>query len=1013
MADNKKRFVLELTARDQAEKVLKALGRTGFKEARRLGRGFNQVAEKDLPKVRREVGRVGRAMKSAFGKTGRLLRSSFIPALLGVATAFAGLSTIKAAAQNAAAFQLAIGEVETILPETTRDVGRLTEELLKLSVAQGENEVIVAKGMYQTISAGITDAADAMQVLDVAGRLAIGGLADTATTVNVITTVLNAFQMSASKAGHVADVLFTTVRQGKTTISELSAAIAVALPSANALGVSFEEVSAAIATLTKQGFTTSEATTLLNALFSQLAKRAVDINKAMSKVGFSFNDQTLKTRELRDVLEELRIVTGDSMTRAFDVLGARKESVLALFGLTGIQARVFQTDLEATADASGNLGRAFDKIADKDAFKLQQALQATRVGFLGLGNAVLRSLTEAVEGMGGLTTVQATFEQVALRIKPVITELLDVTAEWVAQFVIAEDGIGRASLKAEQFAIQVGLAFDQMKALGVATGVLDDRTSRLAERTSQRWSRDIEKMGTAWVGIAKEALEEWDHFAVRNRDLINKITANWNNAVTNRQKFWSDDALDESLLQERTKLFNELADAADKYNASGERAAAIEAAKTDAAKEKLVALQAELDLMRELDALGISGFYDTSSLDAFAGQPASSSGYMQDLQAKVSFLGEMTQSITAIAQGSGQELDLLEAQKPFQELLLSLEKAAAVTAAEKLAVRQKEFSVLEEEVRATADSLALSEENVVALDAVLERLKLIAETPDKKSKAPDDPLKGVTTELLRGVPGKEAELALAQMDFDLRSARIDQLYEEGLATLGQAEALRTLNAASLEHQQSMIDTGKLTELNRASMNAFVTGGINQVENALVGVVSGSKSAGEAFKDLAAGIVHSLIRMATQLLVTNILLAIYDAYTTYGQGTRIASTSVSAISALSNPQYAQMMADGGIVNQPTLALLGEAGPEMVLPMSPSRGLTQAGTNAALDRYSGGSGGGGQTIQPVIVINAIDARSGMQFLDAHADRIASGIAAKIGYQADITNAVRRQAGGVPGL
>ena len=70
---------------------------------------------------------------------------------------------------------------------------------------------------------------------------------------DILTTVLNAFKIEAKDVDKVSDVLFTTVRLGKTTLSELSSSLAQVAPLASASGVKFEEIAAAIATLTKQG----------------------------------------------------------------------------------------------------------------------------------------------------------------------------------------------------------------------------------------------------------------------------------------------------------------------------------------------------------------------------------------------------------------------------------------------------------------------------------------------------------------------------------------------------------------------------------------------------------------------------------------------------------------------------------------------------------------------------------------------------------------------------------------
>ncbi len=57
--------------------------------------------------------------------------------------------------------------------------------------------------------------------------------------------------------------------------------------------------------------------------------------------------------------------------------------------------------------------------------------------------------------------------------------------------------------------------------------------------------------------------------------------------------------------------------------------------------------------------------------------------------------------------------------------------------------------------------------------------------------------------------------------------------------------------------------------------------------------------------------------------------------------------------------AAFLADGGIVQKPTLAVVGEAGPEAVIPLSQARGMSPAGLPG------GGNIGGGLTIGQLTV------------------------------------------------
>jgi len=174
---------------------------------------------------------------------------------IGIA-AVAGLGKAVSAASK---FQDAFNEVRTLVDESVVDTKALSESVLDLAAAVGRPPDEVARGLYQVISAGVTDASDAMEVLEVATKASIAGLTDQFTAVDAITTVLNSYSLEISEASHVSDLMFNAVKEGKLTFSDLANNIGVVASSAALAGVSFEEVTAALAVMTKGGLSMEES----------------------------------------------------------------------------------------------------------------------------------------------------------------------------------------------------------------------------------------------------------------------------------------------------------------------------------------------------------------------------------------------------------------------------------------------------------------------------------------------------------------------------------------------------------------------------------------------------------------------------------------------------------------------------------------------------------------------------------------------------------------------------------
>ena len=178
---------------------------------------------------------------------------------IGIAAVAAGAIAVDSI-KFAANFDKAVREVATLTPVIADNLDQVKRQVRELSVSLGTDAVGGAQALYQAISAGVPPE-NALTFLETASKAAIGGVTDTETAVNGLTTVVNAFAVQNVSAEQAADVMFETVKRGKTTFEELSAYMFQIAPLAAATGVSFEEVSAAIATLTAQGTPTSVAAT--------------------------------------------------------------------------------------------------------------------------------------------------------------------------------------------------------------------------------------------------------------------------------------------------------------------------------------------------------------------------------------------------------------------------------------------------------------------------------------------------------------------------------------------------------------------------------------------------------------------------------------------------------------------------------------------------------------------------------------------------------------------------------
>ncbi len=286
------------------------------------------------------------------------LGSKITNATTGMVTSFTNIET------SWAKVQTMLGATSDATAIFEDEINRLTETM---PVTGGKVEILA--GLYQTLSAGITDSAEATEVLEASMKLAIGGATDTYTAVDAVTTIINSYGMSASEATRVSDIMFQTYKMGKITIDELAGGIGSVTAIAAQAGVEFEEVSAAIAVLTQGGIQSDKAITGLVATITAFLKPSEDMIEIVQNLGYETPLAMLKTEGLSESLDMLSGSTGgsaDQLALLFPNIRALKD----VLPLTGEMADDFKDALDAMGTSAGNTEEAFGIMADTTESKM-------------------------------------------------------------------------------------------------------------------------------------------------------------------------------------------------------------------------------------------------------------------------------------------------------------------------------------------------------------------------------------------------------------------------------------------------------------------------------------------------------------------------------------------------------------------------------------------------------------------------------------------------------------------
>ena len=122
-------------------------------------------------------------------------------------------------------------------------------------------------------------------------------------------------------------------------------------------------------------------------------------------------------------------------------------------------------------------------------------------------------------------------------------------------------------------------------------------------------------------------------------------------------------------------------------------------------------------------------------------------------------------------------------------------------------------------------------------------------------------------------------------------------------------------------------TANLPSMDKA-ISDIATKGMSKLEDSLISVIDGTKSAKDAFKDMARSIVNDLLRMAIQQSITGPLAGALGGF--FGTSTPVSTAAI-----------------GGSMQRGRTTLVGERGPELFIPSS-------SGSIVPNNQISGGGG-----------------------------------------------------------
>jgi len=323
-------------------------------------------------------------------------------------------------------FNTAMTKVQALTGTSVRMMQDYNEAVLDLSKSTGVAPTEVAEGLYFIASSGFKGA-EALAILEQSTKLAATGMGDMMFMGQTLTSAMTAWGDGTLSAAAAADTLVAAVREGKAEPDEFSRSLGRVIPVAAQVGITFQEVGAAIAAMTNIGLSARISTFALRTLLTSFLKPQKPLIEGLKEVGLTVKDvvKQMTTDGFLPAMETIYEATGGSAEKITQMFTQNAGTAfLALFRSADKTKKIF----DELINSEGSAAKAFNVAMQSPAAQFRIAVANLKAGAIELGNKLLPVFTKIVGFIGKMVDG--------------FNGLSDSTQAWIGKLLVATSAFG-------------------------------------------------------------------------------------------------------------------------------------------------------------------------------------------------------------------------------------------------------------------------------------------------------------------------------------------------------------------------------------------------------------------------------------------------------------------------------------------------------------------------------------------------------------------------------------------
>ena len=477
-----------------------------------------------LDGINQAIAKVERAKKSSSGLSkglGNLSRnfaraSGVIArggAVAGGALFGAGAIFSKQSFETFAEYESSIKGIEAVLKPTTRELEALEKETKRLGRTTKFTAREAAAGTEVLAKNGVKTKDILDGVLESSLNLAASTGAELPASADVLTDVLQVFQLEAKDTAEAVDSINSVIVNSKFGFEDYAAALAAGGPSASAVNQTFDEFNATIAA-TASFFTSGEtAGTAYKVFIDRMIPRSDAAAIAMKKLGLNLFEANGEMKAISNIAGQLdRGLEGlteqeriEALNALFGTRGKNFAVALARVGEEGVKTTEFLRQFVSSSDqAKKRLEGTQGEI-----LKLKSAFEGVQITF---GEPIANRLTPVIQEItGSMSQLSAEGTQAASIVDTVINGTINVAEGATAAWNAARFGVTSVALAATKFigvllkvrSTTLGLGVSGLEVIGDVTAQALKLGNTITSSIIAPYNKLLKKLGKKPVQIAQ------------------------------------------------------------------------------------------------------------------------------------------------------------------------------------------------------------------------------------------------------------------------------------------------------------------------------------------------------------------------------------------------------------------------------------------------------------------------------------------------------------------------------